>query len=479
MKALGRLYVPGMQDVALQQRVSQSGATLVNTIEEMLNYSSDYARARGVARELGTSNLSTEYIIDGMDAYRKKIERTTERTATVFSIVNKANQTIAAATFEEAVIKMGRILRGERVGLGIVDALAPEARKAWARKKLQRLGMDPEFVVKNLKMIQSGQYGTTTKTIRYRGKRKKVEVMSKEKETMLRGMQRFATKSQLQRDFTLDPYLFSDPMLKPLLLFKRFGFRQAVYAMDVVEKEFIDGNVVPLLTLGIGGVAGGSGVIWAKEQMFNMLSGEPEYYAKDERQKIMESLDAQKILTNIGNVGAFGLITDIMSSEDPMDTIDFALKPVILDDLIRLTDSASTFFDLAFNKGKDLDIAARGALSDFSPVLGSILSRQIKYGFGISLGEQDYRMPAGTLTEGEKRRSVQQKRRDTIDYIKELIIQDQPKKAYQVMDKFNKTYGTRYPKSGYITPDDVSYYRIMKDKIDDIKKRREETEYKP
>jgi hypothetical protein len=88
-------------------------------------------------------------------------------------------------------------------------------------------------------------------------------------------------------------------------------------------------------------------------------------------------------------------------------------------------------------------------------------------------------MPAGTLTEGEKRRSVQQKRRDTIDYIKELIIQDQPKKAYQVLEKFNNTYGTRYPKSGYITPDDVSYYRIMKDKIDDIKKRREETEYKP
>jgi hypothetical protein len=479
MKAMAKLYVPGMQDVALQQRVSQSGATLVNTIEEMLNYSSDYARARGVARELGTSNLSTEYVIDGMDAYRKKIERTTERTATVFSIVNKGNQTIAAATFEEAVIKMGRILKGERVGLGLVDALAPEARKAWARKKLQRLGMDPEFVVKNLKMIQSGQYGTTTKTIRYRGKKKKVEVMSKEKETMLRGMQRFATKSQLQRDFTLDPYLFSDPMLKPLLLFKRFGFRQAVYAMDVVEKEFIDGNVVPLLTLGIGGVAGGSGVIWAKEQMFNMLSGEPEYYARDERQKIMESLDAQKILTNIGNVGAFGLITDIMSSEDPMDTIDFAIKPVIYDDLIRLKDSMGTFYDLAFNKGKDLDIATRGAVSDLSPVFGSILSRQIKYGFGISLGEQDYRMPAGTLTEGEKRRSVQQKRRDTIDYIKELIIQDQPKKAYQVLEKFNNTYGTRYPKSGYITPDDVSYYRIMKDKIDDIKKRREETEYKP
>jgi hypothetical protein len=168
-----------------------------------------------------------------------------------------------------------------------------------------------------------------------------------------------------------------------------------------------------------------------------------------------------------------------MSSEDPMDTIDFAIKPVIYDDLIRLKDSMGTFYDLAFNKGKDLDIATRGAVSDLSPVFGSILSRQIKYGFGISLGEQDYRMPAGTLTEGEKRRSVQQKRRDTIDYIKELIIQDQPKKAYQVLEKFNNTYGTRYPKSGYITPDDVSYYRIMKDKIDDIKKRREETEYKP
>jgi hypothetical protein len=478
MKSIAKLYVPGMQDVGLQRRVAQSGATLVNTIEEMLNYSTDYARMKGTQRQLGTSNLSSEYIGEGMDVYRKKIERGTEKSATIFSIINKGNQTVAAATFEEAVVKLGRILAGKKSGFRILDTLVPEKRQNWARRKLESLGMDPEFVVKNLDMIQSGQYEPAFKTIRFRGRKKKIEVQSVEKETMLRGMQRFATRTQLQRDFTLDPYLFNDPIIKPLLLFKRFGPRQAFYAMNVVEREFIDGNVVPFLTLTIGGTAAGSGVIWAKEQLFEFLTGAAQYFSKDERQKITEGPDFKKLLNNWASAGSFGMVTDIIGNDDPLDSIGFLLTPVIVDDIVKFIGAIDEFYDLAFNEGMKASEAGSKSLSSLSRVFGSVLSRQINYGFGVSVGEHDFRTP-GLMTEGAKLRGVQQKRRDTISYIKKLMTEGQPKKAYAVMRRFNETYGVQYPKSGMISYNDVSYNVMMKDKLKQITKEQNENKVLP
>ena len=83
------------------------------------------------------------------------------------------------------------------------------------------------------------------------------------KNEVLRSMQKFSTQSQLQRDFMLDPYLFNDPYIKPLLLFKRFGYRQAIYSANTIERELIKGNIMPILNLGIGGMAGGQ---WVQEK---------------------------------------------------------------------------------------------------------------------------------------------------------------------------------------------------------------------
>ena len=69
-------------------------------------------------------------------------------------------------------------------------------------------------------------------------------------------------------------------MLKPLLLFKRFGIRQFLYMKDVMKNELRHGNVLPLLRLGVGGFAGGQFVMWAKEEMNKSLTGEREYYGE-------------------------------------------------------------------------------------------------------------------------------------------------------------------------------------------------------
>ena len=48
----------------------------------------------------------------------------------------------------------------------------------------------------------------------------------------------------------------------------------------------------------------------------------------------------------------------------------------------------------------------------------------------------------------------------------------------RIMNEFNKTYGDRYP-SLVIKPSDVSYSQILKDKVERLKKQREEVEYRP
>ena len=83
------------------------------------------------------------------------------------------------------------------------------------------------------------------------------------------------------------------------------------------------------------------------------------------------------------------------------------------------------------------------------------------------------------MTEGAKLRGVQQKRRDTISYIKTLMTEGQPKKAYAVMRRFNETYGVQYPKSGMISYNDVSYNVMMKDKLKQITKEQNENKVLP
>jgi|TARA_R100001510_G_scaffold57183_1_gene64477 hypothetical protein len=470
LKAIAKAYGP-TADAGLRKRISQSGATLTNTIEEMLSYSPAIGMQKGVERKIGNQSLTSEFALR-MTNYKDGIEFATQKTATLFSFINKTNQIVAASAFEESVKKLGRILRGDKVGL--LDTLAPEARKNWARNKLNRLGLSEKEVVDNLDTIISGNYSKTAKFIRTGGKRKKVLVDSPLKEKMLRGMQKFSVTSQLQRDFTLDPYLFNDPYIKPLLLFKRFGYRQAQYAGNVLQREFTDGNVMPLLTLAAGGLAGGQFVLFAKEQIGKVLTGEEEYYARSGRQKLLETPEFNKIINNIAAVGSFGVVTDIVGDDDPISSLSFFLTPVVIDDIQRISRAYNSFAgSMETQYPENWDVPLRKAAVVLAPIGGGITSRVVRKGIGVG----EFRLTGGAETEGMEADRVRARKRDAVRAIKDAIIVDSPDEAAEIMREFNKTYGGRFP-SLRIKPSEVSYSQVIKDKVERLKKQREEVEFR-
>ena len=470
LKAIAKAYGP-TADAGLRKRISESGATLTNTIEEMLSYSPAIGMQKGVERKIGNQSLTSEFALR-MTNYKDGIEFATQKTATLFSFINKTNQIIAASAFEESVKKLGRILRGDKVGL--LDTLAPEARKNWARNKLNRLGLSEKEVVDNLDTIISGNYSKTAKFIRTGGKRKKVLVNSPLKEKMLRGMQRFSVTSQLQRDFTLDPYLFNDPYIKPLLLFKRFGYRQAQYAGNVLQREFADGNVMPLLTLAAGGLAGGQFVLFAKEQIGKVLTGEEEYYARSGRQKLLETPEFNKIINNIAAVGSFGVVTDIVGDDDPISSLSFFLTPVVIDDIQRISRAYNSFAgSMETQYPENWDVPLRKAAVVLAPIGGAVTSRVVRKGIGVG----EFRLTGGAETEGMEADRVRARKRDAVRAIKDAIIIDSPDEAVEIMREFNKTYGNRFP-SLRIKPSEVSYSQVIKDKVERLKKQRDEVEFR-
>lgn len=461
-KSIAKLFGP-TKDLALRERVSQSGATLLNTIEEMLSYSPAYGMQKGIDRTLSNQPLVMD-LVRGKYGYKEGIEILTQKSSYLFSTVNSWNQMIAAATAEESVKKLAKILKGEKTGLGILDALAPEARKKWATNKLGRMGLSSKEVLDNFDSLMTNKYAKTYKQVRKGVDLIDIEVTNPFKDKMLRVMKQFSTRSQLQRDFMLDPYLFNDPMIKPLLLFKRFGYRQAAYIKNVLERELIDGNVTPLLTLGIGGMAGGNFVLWAKEQLSDFITGKPEFYAKDERKKLLSKPEWSDYINKITAVGSFGVIGDIMSDEDPLSSLEFFLKPVVIDDIQRVgraIDAFTASMQTQYPDNWDVPFRKAGVIA--LPIFGGVVSRAGKRVLQTEKMEKD---------------SVRARKRDAVEAIKDAVISGQPKVAVRIMVEFNKTYGSRYP-GLRVMPSDVSYTAIMKDKVERLKKQREEVEYKP
>jgi len=457
IKTLFKLYGPN-RDLALRERVGQSGATLLSTIEEMLNINPTLRT--GVDR-MTKSEAPWKSFLAGEMGTKGGIEYLTQKSAVVFSGINRVNQTIAAATAEENIKKLGRILRGDKVGTGLLDTIAPDARKKWARNKLGRLGLKEKDVMDNLDMILSGNYPPIEKQI-VRG-RKSLQ-MNPMKEKMLRSMQKFSQNSQLQRDFMLDPYLFNDPDLKPLFLFKRFGYRQATYIGEVLKREVADGNIMPILQLGVGGLAGGQFVMWSKEKLSDLISGEESYYSREERLNLLKDPEWNDFLNRIRSVGAFGTLTDIMTDENPLGALEFFLKPVVVDDIMRIGRSFEAFVGSMQTQYPDnWDVPFRKAAVIAAPVAGGISSRLTKRALS---------------TEKMKKDQVRARKRDSVKAIKDSIISDDPVAAARIMNEYNSTYAERYP-SLIIRPSDVSYSQILKDKVERLKKQREEVEYRP
>lgn len=169
-----------------------------------------------------------------------------------------------------------------------------------------------------------------------------IEVSSKDltHNQLLDGIYRFATESQLQKLVMKEPSVFHHPVLKHFFLFKRYGYRQALWVGEMLNKEIRQGNYMPLIRLAVSGYLGGAGVVWGINKFKSVLSGEPVYDKSDNMY--------EEFLSRLGAMGAMGIISDYMRidklSKLP-DAARFTLSPVFASDIERVFDSYTKFME--------------------------------------------------------------------------------------------------------------------------------------
>ena len=148
----------------------------------------------------------------------------------------------------------------------------------------------------------------------------------------------FATKSQLQRNVFEEPAFLNDPRLRPFVLFKRFGIRQAAYITDMMRREVSRGNYMPLIRFAAAGYAGGTGLIWVMNTIKGLLSGEEQFRRTD---NFFESA-----LQNFSTLGAFGFVSDMAEIDrlsDVFKKVEFLVTPVVVSDLDRIYEAFTRF----------------------------------------------------------------------------------------------------------------------------------------
>jgi hypothetical protein len=460
-KATVRLFT----DADFRKRAkAESGSAILTSLDELFTGAS--ALELGAREKMKTNAPTADYVRDWLKGEVKSkdfITFATKKTSFLFSKVNAMNQVLAAATAEEAAKKFAKILKGGDTFTTLLGGKgwAADKRKAWATEKLRRLGLSPDDVLNNFDALQNGVYNTGAERA-FKGK-------------LLRGMKKFARQTQLQRDLMMDPIMFNDPMVKPLLLFKRFGLRQFNYMRDTMTNEVKYGNVLPILRLGVGGFAGGQFVMWAKDNMNKVITGEEEYYSKTNRMKTLRTPEWQDYINAISSVGAFGVVGDIISDSDPKSAIEFFVKPVVFDDFQRVLRSWDTFSkSMQTHYPEQWDVPFRKGLNTLAPIAGPIFSRTARSGFGVG----SYRLTPGLETEDMSRERIESRKRTALEDVRNSILDGQTKQAERIMLEYNRVYGSRYPNLR-ITSRDITWKSINKKFNDRIKAQREEKEYRP
>ena len=467
-------------DSGFRKRVRESGATILTAFDDLMQQ--DRALQNGAAEKLKTEAPIRQFVKDWLKGEVKSkdaIAFATRKTSVLFSTVNSWNQVIAAATAEEAAKKYGRILSGKKDFLTtMVPGWAKNKRLAWAKAKAEALGLDPDDLVKNLKALESGVFESASE--------------QQFRRRLLLGMKKFASDTQLQRNFLRDPIMFNDPMLKPLLLFKRFGLRQAQYINQTIQNEVKHGNLLPVLRLGIGGFAGGNLVMWAKDQLNAAITGEEQYTSKESRMKMLRTPEWQDYINALTSVGSFGVLGDIVGGDEPLTSIKFFVKPVVVDDFERVIKSFETFArSMETHYPEQWDVPFRKGFNTLAPIFGPNISRMARTGIGVDLEpltrlpfmeegliDKSFKLTPGLQTEGMKRDRVEYYKKTAVEDIRNALLENKPKQAERIMLGYNEVYGIKYP-SLAISQRDISWKTIERKLLDRIKKQQEEKEFKP
>ena len=191
---------------------------------------------------------------------------------------------------------------------------------------------------------------------------------------MARVMYEFSRDAQLQKNVFLEPAFFNNPKVQPFILFKRFGYRQAEMMMRWGNQAVKDKDMAFFLRLGAAGFAGGAFVNWAKSVLSNLLAGEDVY---DDNYKLnVDGTDytMRDFIEGLGSVGAFGMVTDIISAESKRITVEFVLKPAIIQDSFKL-------YNALIRIGTDVSelgpngVTLQRSAKYLSPILGTVPKR--------------------------------------------------------------------------------------------------------
>ena len=450
----------------------ESGSSILTAFDEM--FASDRALQIGAAQKMKTGTPTAQFVADWLQGQVKAkdaISYATKKTSFVFSKVNEFNQVVAAATAEESIKKFGRILAGKRDFITDIGGnWAADKRKAWATDKLRRLGLNGDEVVKNLDAIEKGVYAT--------------DAQRAFKNKMLLGMKRFARKTQLQRDYLRDPVFFNDPMLKPLLLFKRFGIRQFLYMKDVMKNELRHGNVLPLLRLGVGGFAGGQFVMWAKEEMNKSLTGEREYYGESNRMTQWETPLWQDYANAYSSVGALGVVGDIISDNNPKNAINFFVKPVVIDDFFRVVKAWDAFAaSMQTHYPEQWDVPVRKGLNTLAPIGGPVLSRIATRGLELSVPFTDIKLTGqitpDLATENMEREKAEGRKKTILNDVRDAVLNRNSRLAERMTVEWNTSDMVKKYPTLAIKGSDLAWRHIEKKFNDRIRAQQEEYQYIP
>ena len=310
-------------DKDVRKRIRQSGAKHHNVMDIVLGTDMGISNPRSI-RE-GIKKAVTE------KGNRLAHVANLLTTLTGFKGINMINQTLAASTAEVYVKDLYRIAKTSN---------KKSSRYNWATRNLTRLGIS-DFSKASLSNT-------------------KIE----------NAMYRFAKESQLQKDILKDPLAFNNPKLRPLFIFKRFGYRQAKYAKDTLRREVSSGNVFAPLRMAAGGMFGASFVMWAKDKLIKFLSGEDV---------VREDKEGwEKFFEAVGTVGALGAFGDILEAEDKLSSVKFFLTPVVISDLEKgYAGSQALASNIEKYGAGDWDAYQR-SIKGYASIFGSVVRQAAK-----------------------------------------------------------------------------------------------------
>ena len=330
-------------------------------VNGMWKFKTNKAYRKSIEDSVGYNNMDIlKQIFGGEYADMGFFGRFANFTTTKFGFhgVNKWNFNSASATQYEYLLKNKRIANGEGV-YGQSKTMRELAKRRLAEHGLNRKS--------NLNLE------TTSKSTR-----KKLQ----------KSMYEFARDSQLQKNILNDPMFFNDPRFRPFVLFKRFGYKQANWIKETLTKEWVEyKNPLPTLRLVMGGFAGGLFMNSAKQMLTYGASGEDIYNENysvpidiksvvsgdTELAKSLKQVSVGDIIDTIAAAGGFGLVGDIIASEDKLRAAEFFVKPAHYADAEKIYKVVTDFWRESGEFG--IDAAVRRGAVRSTKVMGAFPTR--------------------------------------------------------------------------------------------------------